>query len=98
MKFEIQDRELLKVAENVLRTSTLGGKWQWKSVEKGDASPSGYKIKSCIFCNFRENSLKSWISNFMSEFYDFCIKTLFSPLNSKLNKLQSMRSSYIIYR
>ena len=44
---------------NFLRTPTLSGKWQWKSVEKGDASPSGYKIKSCIFCNFRENSLKS---------------------------------------
>ena len=68
---------------NFLRTPTLGGKWQWKSVEKGDASPSGYKIK-CIFCNFREKSLKSWVSNSISKFYDFCMKTLFSPVNSKL--------------
>ena len=33
---------------NFLRTPTLGGKWIWKSVEKGDstllAAPSGYKI------------------------------------------------------
>ena len=96
MKFEIQD--FTKVAENTWFDFVP---W-WGRISFFNTFPLPLSAKSgCsedIFCNFRENSSRSWISNFIAKFYDFCMKTLFSPLNSKLTKLESMHSRYIIYR